>query len=69
MKSGSPLTHPDLGSNIAYTHSVAGGGDIDEAFRRADRIIKQRIVPPAADADADRAARPSWRRITPAKAR
>src|SRR5689334_3891276 len=25
VKPGSPLTHPDLGSNIAYTHSVAGG--------------------------------------------
>jgi carbon-monoxide dehydrogenase large subunit len=43
LKPGSPLTHPDLGSNVAYTHNVSGG-DIDEAFKRADRIIKQRIV-------------------------
>jgi carbon-monoxide dehydrogenase large subunit len=43
VKSGTPLTHPDLGSNIAYTHTVAGGTDIDEAFRRADRVIKHQL--------------------------
>ena len=43
IKSGTPLTHPDLGSNIAYTHVVAGGSDIDEAFRRADRVVKHRL--------------------------
>jgi aerobic carbon-monoxide dehydrogenase large subunit len=43
LKSGSPLTHPELGSNVAYTHAVSGGSDIDEAFRRADRIIKHRL--------------------------
>jgi carbon-monoxide dehydrogenase large subunit len=43
LKDGSPLTHPDLGTNVAFTH-VLTGGDVDEAFRRADRIIKQRIV-------------------------
>jgi carbon-monoxide dehydrogenase large subunit len=43
VKSGTPLTHPDLGSNIAYTHAVAGGSDIDEAFRRADRVVKHRL--------------------------
>ena len=37
------LTHPDLGTNVCFT-DVLTGGDIDEAFRRADRIIKQRIV-------------------------
>jgi aerobic carbon-monoxide dehydrogenase large subunit len=42
-KSGTPLTHPDLGTNIAFTHSITGGGDIDEAFRGADRIIKHRL--------------------------
>src|SRR5258708_11090442 len=42
-KSGTPLTHPDLGSNIAYTHTVAGGGDIDAAFTNADRIVKHRL--------------------------
>jgi carbon-monoxide dehydrogenase large subunit len=44
IKTGSPLTHPDLGTNIAYTHTVTGGGDIDEAFGRADRVIKQRMI-------------------------
>jgi len=42
-QSGSPLTHPDLGTNVAFTHTAAGGGDIDEAFRRADRVIKHRL--------------------------
>ena len=44
VKAGSPLTHPDLGTNIAYTHSVTGGSDIDDAFRRADKIVKERMV-------------------------
>jgi carbon-monoxide dehydrogenase large subunit len=44
LKPGSPLTHPDLGTNVAYTSTMTGGGDIDEAFRQADRIITQRIV-------------------------
>jgi len=43
LKPGSPLTHPDLGTNLAYT-STMGSGDIDEAFRRADRIVKQRLI-------------------------
>jgi aerobic carbon-monoxide dehydrogenase large subunit len=43
VKPGTPLTHPDLGTNIAYTHSVTGGSDIDDAFRKADRILKQRL--------------------------
>src|SRR5262249_17116109 len=38
LKPGSPLTHPDLGTNLAYTHTLTGG-DIDEAFRRADQVI------------------------------
>src|SRR5207247_4034387 len=42
LKSGSPLTHPDLGSNVAFTHTISGG-DIDDAFRRADRVIKHRL--------------------------
>jgi carbon-monoxide dehydrogenase large subunit len=40
---GSPLTHPDLGTNVAYTFSMSGG-DVDDAFRRADRVITQRMV-------------------------
>ena len=30
VKPGAVLTHPDLGTNIAYTHSVTGGSDIDD---------------------------------------
>ena len=69
IKAGAPLTHPDLGTNIAYTHHVTGGTDIDDAFRRADKIVKAADGPSAADAHADRAARGSWRRITGATAR
>jgi carbon-monoxide dehydrogenase large subunit len=43
LKDGSPLTHPDLGTNVSYTTTMTSG-DIDEAFRTADRIVKQRIV-------------------------
>jgi carbon-monoxide dehydrogenase large subunit len=43
IKPGSPLTHPDLGTNIAYTHSVAGGSDIDKAFQQADRVVTHRL--------------------------
>jgi carbon-monoxide dehydrogenase large subunit len=43
IKPGATLTHPDLGTNIAFTHSVSGGGDIEAAFRAADRVVKQRV--------------------------
>ena len=43
IKPGSPLTHPDMGTNIAYVHAVTGGSDIDAAFRSADRIVKHRL--------------------------
>ena len=43
LKAGALLTHPDLGTNVAYTHTM-GGGDIDDAFRRADKIIGQRLI-------------------------
>ena len=43
VQPGSPLTHPDLGTNVAYTHEVAGGSSIDEAFRSADRVITHRL--------------------------
>jgi carbon-monoxide dehydrogenase large subunit len=44
VKEGTPLTHPELGTNIAFSQSVAGGGDIDDAFRRADRVITHRLL-------------------------
>jgi carbon-monoxide dehydrogenase large subunit len=43
LREGSPLTHPDLGSNVSYKTTMTSG-DIDAAFRNADRIIKQRMV-------------------------
>jgi carbon-monoxide dehydrogenase large subunit len=43
LKDGSPLTHADLGTNVAYTTTMTSG-DVDGAFRKADRIVKQRIV-------------------------
>jgi carbon-monoxide dehydrogenase large subunit len=43
IQPGSPLTHPDLESNIAFTQNVTGGGDIDAAFRSADRIVTHRL--------------------------
>ncbi len=43
LRSESPLTHPDLGTNVAYTHTQVVG-DLDAAFSSADRIIKQRMV-------------------------
>jgi carbon-monoxide dehydrogenase large subunit len=42
-KPGSALTHPDLGTNVAFTHTAVGGSEIDEAFRKADRIVKHRL--------------------------
>src|SRR5881394_73958 len=39
----SPLTHPDMGTNVASTWSVADG-DLDAAFKQADRVIQQRMV-------------------------
>src|SRR5262245_17662175 len=43
IKDSSPLTHPDLGTNVACTHAVTGGSDIDEAFKSADRVITHRL--------------------------
>ena len=40
---GGTLTHPELGTNVAFTQSVLGGSDIDDAFRRADRVVKHRL--------------------------
>lgn len=44
LEPGAPVIHPALGDNIAYTMTVNGGADINEAFAKADRIIKQRMV-------------------------
>src|SRR5438552_1457855 len=39
----SPLAHPELGTNIAFTWKLANG-DIEAAFQQADKIIKQRMI-------------------------
>ena len=43
LEKDSPLTHPEFGTNVAYTWSFKNG-DLDAAFKQADRIIKQRMV-------------------------
>ena len=40
MRDDSPIVHPELGSNVAMTVSHSGGGP-DEAFAKADRVVKQ----------------------------
>jgi carbon-monoxide dehydrogenase large subunit len=45
LQPGSPLTHPDLGTNIAFKWTLANG-DLDGAFASADRIIKVRMRHP-----------------------
>ncbi|MDO8541755.1 MAG: xanthine dehydrogenase family protein molybdopterin-binding subunit [Opitutaceae bacterium] len=43
LEKDSPLTHPDQGTNVAFTWLLANG-DVDGLFAQADRVIKQRIV-------------------------
>jgi carbon-monoxide dehydrogenase large subunit len=43
LEKNSPLTHPDLGTNLAFTWTLANG-DLDAAFAQADRVIKTRMV-------------------------
>src|SRR5438876_5341014 len=43
LEKDSPLTHPEFGTNLAFTWSVANG-DLDAAFKQADRVIQQRMV-------------------------
>ncbi len=46
IDNGSPLTHPHLGTNVAFTWSLTTGEDaeLDRLFQAADRIVRQRIV-------------------------
>lgn len=46
ITAGSPLTHPDLGTNIAFEWSMSTGdeAELDRLFATADRIIRQRMV-------------------------
>src|ERR1043166_2505642 len=43
VEKDSPLAHPDLETNVAFTWKLANG-DIDKAFEQADRIIRRRMV-------------------------
>jgi carbon-monoxide dehydrogenase large subunit len=42
LEPGAPLVHPDLGSNVAFTHTHSVG-DVEAAFAAADRVITQSI--------------------------
>jgi aerobic carbon-monoxide dehydrogenase large subunit len=43
LKEDSPLVHEDLGTNECYTWPLATG-DIDDAFNRADVVVKERYI-------------------------
>ena len=43
LEEDSPLTHPDLGTNKAFTWNLAGG-DVEAVFKEADKVLKIRIV-------------------------
>jgi carbon-monoxide dehydrogenase large subunit len=43
LDKNSPLAHPELGTNSAYTWKLANG-DIEKAFQNADHIIRNRMV-------------------------
>src|ERR1041385_7498785 len=43
LEKNAPLTHPELGTNQAYTWSLANG-DLTKAFKQAGRVIKQRMI-------------------------
>jgi carbon-monoxide dehydrogenase large subunit len=45
LEKGSPLAHPELGTNVAFTWSLPGG-DVESAFQEADKVLKVRIVHP-----------------------
>lgn len=43
LQKDSPLTHPELGTNEGFVWTLANG-DLDGEFKKADRVIKQRMV-------------------------
>src|SRR6266487_3226607 len=43
LEKDSPLTHPELGTNLAFTWVLAQG-DLNGAFRQADHVIHQRMI-------------------------
>ncbi len=40
-----PVIHEEFGTNIAFVHS-AGTGDVEAAFKQADKIVTQRLAHP-----------------------
>jgi carbon-monoxide dehydrogenase large subunit len=45
LEEGAALTHPELGTNVAFTWSLPAG-DVDAAFQEADRVLKIRMIHP-----------------------
>ncbi|HYY27406.1 MAG TPA: xanthine dehydrogenase family protein molybdopterin-binding subunit [Chthoniobacterales bacterium] len=45
LEEGSPLTHPELGTNVAFTWNLSAG-DIEGVFKEADKVIRIRMVHP-----------------------
>src|ERR1700736_1640233 len=45
LEKDSSLTHPELGTNVAFTWNLPGG-DVDAAFKEADKVLKLRIIHP-----------------------
>ncbi len=41
LQPGAPLTHPEFGTNLAFKTE---GTDISEIFRKADKIVKQKLL-------------------------
>ena len=45
LERDSSLTHPELGTNVAFKWSLPAG-DVDAAFKEADKVLKLRTVQP-----------------------
>ena len=45
LEEGSPLTHPELGTNVAFTWNLHSG-DVEGAFKEADKTLKIRMIHP-----------------------
>jgi carbon-monoxide dehydrogenase large subunit len=44
-KQDCPVIHEEFGTNIAFVHS-AGTGDVEAAFKQADKVVTQRLLHP-----------------------
>src|SRR5207302_8428831 len=43
LSNATPYVHDEFRSNKAFTHALKNG-DIDAAFKKADRVVKQRML-------------------------